>query len=64
MTKPPGISIIANAVDLIHELIGGMDLLMVFHKNNPLVNGLTLDIAWPALLARVSSALIVHIINK
>jgi hypothetical protein len=37
---------------------------MMFHKNNPLVNGLTLDTAWPALLAHVSSVLIVNIINE
>jgi hypothetical protein len=36
---------------------------MMFHKNNPLVDGLTLDTAWPALLAHVSSVLIVNIIN-
>jgi hypothetical protein len=37
---------------------------MMFHKNNPLVNGLMLETAWPALLAHVSSVLIVNIINE
>jgi hypothetical protein len=37
---------------------------MMFHKNNPLVNGLTLDAAWPALLAHVSSVLFVNVINE
>jgi hypothetical protein len=37
---------------------------MMFHKNDPLVNGLTLDTSWPALLAQVSSVLIVNIINE
>jgi hypothetical protein len=37
---------------------------MMFHKNNPFVNGLTLDAAWPALLAQVSSVLILNIINE
>jgi hypothetical protein len=37
---------------------------MMFHKNNPLVNGLTLDTAWPALLAHLSSVLIINIINE
>jgi hypothetical protein len=36
----------------------------MFHKNNPLVNGFTLDTAWSALLAHVSSLLIVNIINE
>jgi hypothetical protein len=37
---------------------------MMFRKNNPLVNGITLDTAEPALLAHVSSVLIVNIINE
>jgi hypothetical protein len=37
---------------------------MMFHKNNPLVNGITLDTASPAMLAHVSSVLIVNIINE
>jgi hypothetical protein len=37
---------------------------MMFHKNNPFVNGLTLDTAWSAPLAHVSSVLIVIIINE
>jgi hypothetical protein len=37
---------------------------MMFHKNNPLVDGLTLDAALPALLAHVSSVLMVNIINE
>jgi hypothetical protein len=37
---------------------------MMFRKNNPLVNRFTMDIAWPALLAHVSSVLIVNIINE
>jgi hypothetical protein len=37
---------------------------MMFHENNPLVNGLTLDTTWPAMLAHVSSVLIVNMINE
>jgi hypothetical protein len=37
---------------------------MMFHKNNPLVNGLTLDTAWLALLVHVSFVLIANIINE
>jgi hypothetical protein len=37
---------------------------MIFHKNNHLVNGLTLDTTWPVLLAHVPSVLIVNIINE
>jgi hypothetical protein len=37
---------------------------MMFHKNNSLANGLTLDTTWPALLAHISSVLIINIINE
>jgi hypothetical protein len=37
---------------------------MMFHQNNFLVNGLTLDIAWTTLLAHISSVLIVNIFNE